>query len=491
MIEKGSGRMTQPKGSRTVRRLSKTRFQHEHPMTLTEAMVGFAFSITRRRVPYGVEMAARTYLADTVACMVGAYDSEPAKVLRRWAIERGGGESTIIGSDHRVPADKAALVNGTMVRYLDANDILLAPGGRGGHFSDATPGLLAMAEKHGRSAEELVTCLVASYELQAALNRVFPFMSRGFHALTQVTWVAPIVLVRLAGGTMEQAVHAAGLSGATGMVLNTWLKPSPSIPWIKAVSVGMAGQRAVEAAELAMLGVTASSDALESAIEVLGPSAAEDVNMTAMGQLGVEWHTAGNIIKAYPSQIYTQAAVEASIELHRRGVRTVQIRKITLYGHRHVASGVQGSTEAYRPTGRESADHSTPYVMAMALLRGELTRREFEGAPWTRGDVRSLMQKIELVLDRERDLAFMERGVLGVGVEAELTDGRTESIDVRQPRGHPDTPFGQEDLMRKLSWLVEDVAAPGTARRLIELCNGMSTKEDLITLINACSIADG
>ena len=295
--------------------------QKDQSMTLTEAMAEFAFSIRHAELPDRVEKAARMYLADTAACMIGAYESEPARVLRRRAIEGGsGGKSTIIGSDYRVPTDKAALVNGTMVRYLDANDILLAPGGRGGHFSDATPSLLAMAEKHGRSADEFMTCVVASYELQAALDRVFPFMSRGFHALTQVTWAAPMLLVRLAGGTPAQAVHAAGLSGATGMVLNTWLKPSRNIPWIKSVSVGLTGQRAIESAEMAMLGVTASVDALESAIEVLGPATAEDIDMNGMAHLGQEWYTTRNIIKAYPSQIYTQAAVEASIELHRRGV---------------------------------------------------------------------------------------------------------------------------------------------------------------------------
>ena len=458
-------------------------------MTLTEVMADFAFSLTREEVPERVEVAARTYLADTVACMIGAYDSETARALRRWVVEGGSaGESTIVGSGYRVATDKAALVNGTMVRYLDANDIMLEPGGRGGHFSDATPSLLAMAEKHGRSADEFVTCVVASYELQAALNRVFPFMSRGFHALTQVTWVAPILLVRLAGGTRAQAVHAAGLSGATGMVLNTWLKPSRNIPWIKAVSVGMAGQRAVESAEMALLGVTASEDALESAIEALGPTTAEDIDMNGMSHLGEEWYTTQNIIKAYPSQIYTQAAVEASIELHRRGVRHGQVKRITLYGHRNVAAGVQGSAEAFRPTGRESADHSTPYVMSMALMRGELTRREFEDAPWTRVDVQELMQKIELVCERERDEAYMERGALGVRVEAELADGRTETVEIHQPRGHPDEPFGEEYLLRKITWLVEDVAVPGTARRLIELCNGMSTRGDLTSLIEACKV---
>ena len=458
-------------------------------MTFTQLMARFAFSLTHGDVPDEVEKAARTYLADTVACMMGAYPSEPATALRRWVEEKQCvGDSTIIGSDQKVPTDKAALVNGTTVRYLDANDILYEPGGRGGHFSDATPSLLAMVEKHDRSAEEFITCAVASYELQAALNRVFPFMARGFHALTQVTWVAPVLLVRLAGGTPTQAVHAAGLSGATGMVLNTWLKPSHSIPWIKAVSVGMAGQRAVQSAELAMLGVTASEDALETAIETLGPATADDVDVKGMAHLGKEWHTTRNIIKAYPSQIFTQAAVEASTELYRQGVRADEIEKITLYGHRNVASGVQGSAEAYRPANRESADHSTPYVMSMALMRGRLTPREFEGAPWTRPDVQALMDKIHLVLDQARDSAFMERGVLGVRVEAQLTDGQTHVVEIHQPRGHPDAPFNQTDLKRKIEWLVEDVSSPGTAERLIKICNEMSTEDDLTTLIQACKV---
>ncbi len=458
-------------------------------MTFTERMAEFAFSLGSDGVPEGVERAARMYLADTMGCMVGAYDGEPVRALRRWVVERGSvGESTILVGGDRVGVAEAALVNGTMVRYLDANDIMIEAGGSAGHFSDATPSLLAMAEKHGRTAEEFVTCVVASYELQAALNRAFPFMSRGFHSLSQVSWVAPILSVWLAGGTREQAVHAAGLSGTTGMVLNTWLKPSANIPWIKAVGVGMAGQRAVESAEMAMMGVTASEGALESMVEALGPAEAEDVDLREMERLGEVWHTPRNIIKAYPSQIYTQAAVEASVELYRRGVRAGRVERIILYGHRNVASGVQGSGEAYRPTSRESADHSTPFVMSMALLRGELTRREFEGAPWERGEVRALMDRIGLVVEDERDRAYVERGVLGVRVEAEMVGGVREVVEIEQPKGHPDAPFGEDDLVRKIGWLVEGVGDSGTAGRLVEHCRGMSSRGDLEELIDACRV---
>ena len=66
------------------------------------------------------------------------------------------------------------------MRYLDANDIfVLRRGGASGHFSDGTAALLALAEQYRRSGEELLACLVASYELQGALAETFNFWERG------------------------------------------------------------------------------------------------------------------------------------------------------------------------------------------------------------------------------------------------------------------------------------------------------------------------
>ena len=59
------------------------------------------------------------------------------------------------------------------------------------------------------------------------------------------------------------------------------------------------------------------------------------------------------------------------------------------------------------------------------------------------------MAKIELVIDPERDRAFDIEGLLGVRLVAELNDGRTEEIVVRQPRGHPETPFSSDGAARK------------------------------------------
>ena len=137
---------------------------------LAQTMAEFTFALRYDSIPAAVKSAARRHLADTMACALGARDTASVQALRKYAIAQGGrADATILGTAEKVPAGLAALVNGTMVRHLDANDIfVLSRGGASGHFSDGTAELLALAEQYQRSGEELLTCLVASYELQGA-----------------------------------------------------------------------------------------------------------------------------------------------------------------------------------------------------------------------------------------------------------------------------------------------------------------------------------
>ncbi len=453
-------------------------------MTITEKMAEFAFGLSLSDVPAHVERAVRRHLADTLACAVGAYEHPPVRALvgyARASAPRGGASLAAYG-DRTSPA-MASLVNGTMTRYLDANDISSFGGG---HFSDGVPPLLAVAQNERLSADDLVLGAVALYEIQGALARSFDFMERGYHALTQIAWTTPIVAARMMGGDEDAAVHAAGLSGATGMALNTWLKPGDAIPSIKGVAVGLVGQRAVECAELAVRGVTASRDSLEFAAETLGAMGGAPPNFEAFDKLGSEWTTHRNIIKSYPSQIYTQAAVQAALALAAEVDGADEVEAMTLYGHRNVCGGVQGSRGAFRPQSRESADHSTPFAMAMALSNRRLTLREFEREQWSEPRTLEVMDRIRLVVDPRMDRAFVKDGVFGVRLEATLTDGSTRTVEVSQPKGHPDNPLSDEELIAKMSWLTDGVLPADALRRLFELCMGMSSTGDLAEMCELC-----
>ena len=461
-------------------------------MTIARKMASFAYDLRLADVPPGIERAARRHIADSLACALGACGYAPVRALLDYArASRADGLARVIGYGDRTSPAMASLVNGAMVRYLDANDISSFGGG---HFSDGVPPILAVAQQRRASASAFVEAVIALYETQGALARAFDFMRTGYHALTQIPWTAPIIAARLMGADEAAAASAAGLSGSTGMILNTWLKPTGDIPSIKAVAVGLAGQRAVESAELAARGVTAPPDALEFALENLSRIGGRAPDVSQFDRLGEDWTTDRHIIKSYPSQIYTQAAVQAALILRERAGGAGAVERATLYGHRHVCGGVQGSAAAFRPRSREAADHSTPFVMASALLNGRLTPAEFDNEAWTSPEIRAMMERVTLMLDPERDRAFAERGVYGVRLEARLTDGREETVEIRQPKGHPDDPLTDAELTNKIAWLTERLPIPASAadfpRALFDHCMNMSTERDLERLGELLKVAE-
>jgi 2-methylcitrate dehydratase len=165
------------------------------------------------------------------------------------------------------------------------------------------------------------------------------------------------------------------------------------------------------------------------------------------------------------------------------------VQKLILYGNRNICGGVQGSPQAFAPATREAADHSTPYVMAMALLRGRLTSHEYDGSPWETAQVKNLMSKIQLVEDPEKNRALDAEGILGVRLVAELTDGRVEEINVDQPKGHPDKPLSDADLLKKMAWLLERLAPAHTPMRMLDLCSRLATPEHVQQLVEISKVA--
>lgn len=451
-------------------------------MTLANRIAAFATSLTWNDLsPESIESAERA-IADTIACAIGATNSPAVCTTRDYALARSGREiATLLGTRDKVEPSLAGLVNATAARDLDANDLYAtAPGRDTGHFSDAIPALLAIAEQQNSSGKDLILATVIAYEIQAALAESYRWMDRGIHAVSQVAWATPAAVGRLMGLTGQEIANAIGLSGSTGgLILQSWLKPTKSIPMIKSASAGFAAMRGIEAAELAKAGMTAPPDALETLFDRLEA----DAQPGRFDRLEnrEQFAITRTIIKRFPSQIYTQSAVEAAIELSSQIASVDDIAVATLYGHRNVASGVQGSGAAYTPETREAADHSTPFVIAMALRDGDLTPSSYDGQPWLDEALLDLMRRIDLVIDPDLDAAFDSQGKLGCRVLVETIDGTVLQAEVDQPEGHPDRPLSAVSLEAKMAGLVGEEQADRLTRSVAQLRNAATIRGVLDT----------
>ncbi len=460
-------------------------------MTLAQRMARFALHLSWGELPAKTVESATRAIADTLACAIAATDEPSVRLLRDYALARSARQTaTLLGTAERVDPALAALVNATAARDLDANDLYATiPGRDTGHFSDAIPALLAVAEHQGSGGRDLILATVIVYEIQAALAEGYLWMNRGLHSVSQVAWAVPAAAGRLMGLSEDEISHAIGLSGSTGgLILQSWLKPSAQIPMIKGASAGFAAMRGVEAAELAKMGFTAPPDALETLFDRLPSDAEADrfARLEEREQFAVE----RTIIKRYPAQIYTQSAIEAAIELSGRIGSMDDVAVATLYGHRNVAAGVQGSGEAYTPETREAADHSTPFVVAMALRDGDLTAASYRDEPWRDEAVLDVMRRIDLVIDPDLDAAFDRDGKLGCKLVVELVDGTVLETEVDQPEGHPDRPMSTESLNAKFRELLFGIAPDRRTSDLIDLTSSLATAPDLSRLIDGLPVLD-
>ena len=102
-----------------------------------------------------------------------------------------------------------------------------------------------------------------------------------------------------------------------------------------------------------------------------------------------------------------------------------------------------------------------------------------------------MMDRIELVVDPERDRDFAENGVFGVRLEARMSDGDSESIEIRQPTGHPDNPMTDHQLLDKMTWLTSGLVEEEVPGHIFDLCMNMDGDTDLTRLIELCKVSDG
>ncbi|HXV78337.1 MAG TPA: hypothetical protein VEG60_00510, partial [Candidatus Binatia bacterium] len=115
---------------------------------------------------------------------------------------------------------------------------------------------------------------------------------------------------------------------------------------------------------------------------------------------------------------------------------------------------VMGSGEAnWQPETRESADHSLPFVMAVALMEGNLEMRHYEDLYYKRPDVRALMQKIKVRIGEEPVAAWPEIPLNIVDVE--LKSGKLLSTKVAYHLGHFKRFMTDEEQERKFRTLAE------------------------------------
>jgi 2-methylcitrate dehydratase len=377
-------------------------------------------------------------LIDSVACAAGAFREPLCETVRAFTRHYGGTPAARVwGTGTSTSMEMAAFANGTMVRFLDYSDTWLGKGA--GHPSDMIPAMVAVAEGHRAPGSALVAAIVVAYEIYCGLCEGAGTERR----VDQATFAA----VGAAGGVGRllqldegQMVNALALALAPNLHLYN-VRCGTLSDW-KGCAGPNGARNGVFAALLAREGLSGPSAPIEGKGGLFEWVRPFDLRPGA-GPLPL---LMGTHLKRYPVCYHGQSAIGAALAL-RMAVPTDQIAEIHVETYESAYLTMGSDTSKWAPSTRETADHSLPYTVSMALLEGGLDAAAY--APQRLGDSRTkrLMDKVRVSASETLTREYPAKAPTRITIRGE--DGCIHSHLQEWPKGHVVRPLTDEELEQK------------------------------------------
>jgi 2-methylcitrate dehydratase len=388
-------------------------------------------------------------LLDSLGIAVGAMGEETPGAVRRTVAEMNPGDEgcRFWGTDRRGSAPDAAMVNTTLVRYLDYMDSYLAPG-ETPHPSDNVAAVLACGELVDASGEKYLTGLGVAYEVQGELAYNAPVRDRGWDHVTHTVVSAACGAGRILGLDHEQFRNAVGIAATAHNALR--VTRTGGINAWKGVASANAARNAVYACLLARQGMDGPVDVFE------GQKGWKQI---LSGDFDVDLSPADRVhdvmAKKYVAETYAQSAIDAVVELvEAEDIDPEEIESIqldTFAGAKLIIGGGEGSR--YEVETKAQADHSLPYMLAVAALDGEVTTAQYDSGRIQSEDVQTLLRRVEVTEDESLTERF-EAGEMPARVQI-VEDGTTYEVEKADFPGHPRNPMTWDQVKAKFDTMTE------------------------------------
>jgi 2-methylcitrate dehydratase PrpD len=435
--------------------------------------------------------AAKKSILDTFAALLAGTSAEGCTIIARQALDWGGKkESTLFNLGVKVPAFLAALVNGTMARAVDFDDVF-EPGTV--HASASiVPTALAVAEMKGDvNGKEFLAAVALGIDVicrMAAANAVPPGVS-GMNATFQCAYFGCAgVAARLMGLDETTARHAMGLAySQTAGNSQNLLEGTLATRFCQ----GLAAQGGIYAAVFAQGGISAAQEVLEGKfgyypVYQRGAYDRETLLQRLGRQFMGEWVT----LKRFPCCMHSHAAIEgvlSLVEAHRlqpEDVRTIHV-KVNQQGLNFVGAPLE---KKRAPQTVPEAQFSLPYAVATALVKKNVFLDDFSSEEIKNPQVLKLAARVDCTVDP--GLEEEAKGSVSPAIlEVLARDGTKVHACVRDRRGSPANPMSYDEIADKVMRCAEfarNRLKNGQLQELIEAVGELERIPNVAGLMRVC-----
>ena len=435
--------------------------------------------------------AAKLFLFDSFGCALGGSQQHDVQIMLDYAKSLGGNpDCTIIGSGHRTDPVMAALLNALCIRAMDYNDIYWKADPS--HPTDIIPAALSICEMAAPGSEAakigagkaLILGTIIGHEIEMRLAEFGDpgIREYGWHHAALTCFASPIVAGRMMGLSPEQIQQAIGISASPSMCLGA--VTAGKLTNMKNTVDPMATRAGVEAAMLAARGYSGPEHViegkeglvhcfekfggkfnLEMLTEYLPTTTNDNYKILKCG------------MKSFPIEALSHAPLTAMMKIVKQhdvdpdDVAEIKVEVIAR------AADILGDPAKYRPTSKETADHSLPYSLAVGLVDGMVTPLQFKQERIDDPALIPVMDKILIVPNEEFESLFPEFQPSQVTITLSSGESFTQRVDV--PKGDPRDPMTEEEIAVKFNALGKDVVGEENCNELRVLIMSMEEEESL------------
>src|SRR6266568_391553 len=384
---------------------------------------------------------ARYCLMDTLGCGLEALEY-PACTKLLGPIVPG----TVVPHGARVPGTsfqldpvQAAFNIGAMIRWLDYNDTWLAA--EWGHPSDNLGGILATADWLSRSGTPLVmrdvlTAMVKAHEIQGVIALQNSFNRVGLDHVVLVKVASTAVVAQMLGLSREGIINAVSHAWVDGHSLRTY-RHAPNTGPRKSWAAGDATSRAVRLALIAKTGEMGYPSVLTAKTWGFYDVLFRGKPFRFPRRYGS--YVMENVLFkiSFPAEFHAQTAVEAAVQVHPevKG-RLGEIKRMEIVTHESAIRIIDKKGPLNNPADR---DHCIQYMVAIGLIKGNLTAADYEDDVARDPRIDALRAKMVCIENKgySRDYLDPKKRSIANQLQIFFRDGtQTRKVAVEYPIGH-------------------------------------------------------
>jgi 2-methylcitrate dehydratase PrpD len=407
-------------------------------------------------------------LLDWLGSVLAGARTDPGKMLLAYGDDEPQGIAAVIGGKGARSAEIAAFVNGALSHIVEMDDVdrgsVLHPG------AVVVPAALAVAEVRSKSGRELLSAIVAGYEVAIRIGEAvgkkhyFYFHNTStcgvFGAAAAASW--------LLGLDEERIVWALGNAGTQSSGL--W-EFNAEGAMSKHLHAGRAAANGVLAALLAERGFTGPSRILEGErgfFRATAPDADPGRVVTGLGSGKLKIH--GVSLKPHASCRHTHAAIDCALALRSRvGTEPIEAIEVDTY------EATLSLCDRPRPATPYEAKFSLQFCVASALLRGEAGLGAFGEDSIHDSRVRELTSKVHPRIEPSIEVRYPREWPAKVRVR--LANGTTLEAETSHPKGDPELPLSSTEIESKFRALAAHGGREGAVDTLLDWVRALVTQE--------------